>query len=223
MRVYVRIAFFCFVALSAAAAKGDVIATYGERAQRVVLTTDDCPGHQGSDELMRAYQPSQHPAVQGCWFINQRGNPVVSWDGGGIQELPSSVLRLAPAYAALLRDADPTPPPPASAAPRDAAHARPPWCQARTLQPHERTICEDPGLSAADLELAPLWRAYRQTLQLTPIKQAQEKSGFFHRLKACGTDAGCLAAEQARQSAFYRHALAASRGASPAASQQQGR
>jgi hypothetical protein len=205
--------------LATAVAHADRLATHGSGEARIVLTDDICPQSQGSDDLMRAYKPARGTAVAGCWMINQRGNPVISWNGGGVQELDAAQVRLEPEYAALLRDADPAAPaarvPPAPPRPAtDPSFARPAWCK-DARQPHERVICSDRDLAAADLQLGPLWRAYRDTLALGPLEQARQKSLFFHQLKACGADKPCLAARQADRIRLYQQALAAARDSAP--------
>ncbi|MED5620623.1 hypothetical protein [Ideonella sp. BN130291] len=199
--------------LATPTARADRLATHGSGEARIVLTDDICPQSQGSDELMQAYRPARGTAAAGCWMINQRGNPVISWNGGGVQELDAAQVRLEPEYAALLRDVDTAAPavrvaPARSRPATGTSFARPAWCK-DARQPHERVICANRDLAAADLQLGPLWRAYRDTLALSPLEQARQKSMFFHQLKACGEDRACLAARQAERQRIYRDALAA--------------
>jgi hypothetical protein len=199
--------------LATSAAHADRLATHGSGDARIVLTDDICPQSQGSDDLMRAYRPARGSAASGCWVINQRGNPVISWNGGGVQELDAAQVQLEPEYAALLGEVDAEAPaqraaPAPSRPSTETAFPRPAWCKA-ARQPHERLICRDRDLAATDLQLGPLWRSYRDTLALSPLQQARQKSVFFHQLKACGEDRACLAARQAERLRMYRSALAA--------------
>lgn len=197
--------------LALSCAQAHTLATYGSGEQRILLSDDRCPASQGGDDLMRADKPGLGESAWGCWNVNQRGNPVISWNAGGVEELDQAQVRLEPEYAALLRDEEATaPPPPAARArpPAQRSFARPAWCKA-AQQPHERAICRDRALSAGDLQLGPLWRRYRDTLALSPLEQARQKSLFFHQLKACGEDKSCLARRQADRIRLYRETLAA--------------
>jgi uncharacterized protein len=111
--------------------------------------------------------------------------------------LPESGVRLTPAYTALLDGFSAT-------RPSDAGFPRARWCENARL-PHERLVCHDPELAAADLALAPLWQSYRRTVK--PVEQARVRSDYFRRLKACGARKACIAKEQSAQERFYRRGL----------------
>jgi hypothetical protein len=180
------------------ASRADRLATYRGGGSEIVLMTDACKADGGSAQ--RAYRRAGRSRLEGCWSTNEAGNPVVTWRNGRVQELNQSAVRLAPKYAAMLRDIDsPDDQPPAR-----RAFARPAWCT-QASHAHERLICRDAELSTADLKLAPLWRSYRA--QLSGLEQARTKSDYFRRLKSCGADKACIAGEQAAQSRVYREAL----------------
>ncbi|HEX6363935.1 MAG TPA: hypothetical protein VFZ93_13325 [Albitalea sp.] len=190
---------------AAADARADRLATYGAGADEVVLLNDAC-GTRGS-RIQRATRQAGGRVLEGCWAVNGRGNPVVVWADGEVQELDESRIRLAPKYAAMLED----PAPPAGGERAAAAgedFARPRWCKDASF-PHERLICRDAELAAGDLALAPLWRAFKTEKRLSELEQAGHKSRFFRRLKACGAQKDCIAREQAERMRFYRDQLAA--------------
>ena len=171
----------------------DALATYRDGAYEILLMTQKCaPGLSGQ----RAYRRSSSSLLEGCWTVNARGNPVVRWQAGGTQELRESRVRLTPAYAALLDEH--------SAQSLETGFPRASWCK-RAKYPHERSICTNASLAAADLALAPLWQSYRR--KATQLEQARVKGEYFRRLKACGADEACIAGEQSAQTNFYRRSL----------------
>jgi hypothetical protein len=153
------------------------------------------------------------------------------WGDGRVQEVAESRVRLAPKYAAMLDDqhapggtdaagrsdtTGTTAAPPsgdaaegAAASPAAAASVdfpRASWCKDARF-PHEKLICRDHELAAADLALAPLWRSYRDELKLTAVQQGRVKSEYFRRLKVCGASKPCIQREQSAQAGFYRQSL----------------
>jgi hypothetical protein len=186
-------------------AHGDQLASYKSRGgQEIALMTEPCGAKGGKSQ--RAHKRSKGSETDGCWAVNRRGNPVVRWGDGRVQELKASRVRLAPKYAAMLEDADAPGEAQAETAPAPA-FARATWCKDAKL-PHERLICRDPELAATDLALAPLWQSYRTELKLNAVQQGRVKSDYFRRLKACGAQKDCIVREQAAQTRFYRDALA---------------
>lgn len=155
---------------------------------------------------------------EGCWRVDQDTNPVVRWRDGSKAVLDGDHVRLEPRFAALLRS-----PPPRRALPSTSNAAvdkagtwdRPRWC-AKARFPHERLVCADPSLSAADLALAPLWRRYQEGLE--PGVRAWVKRDYFLRLKACGAQRDCVAREQDAQRRLYLAALERSGTAAPSPS-----
>lgn len=180
-----------------AGAGAETLARFESDGDEVLLMTEPC-GAPGS-KLQRAHKRTRGDGLEGCWAVNARGNPVAIWSDGEVQELDQSRVRLSPKYAAMLEDAE-TP----RAAP--AEFRRPAWCASARF-PHERLVCRDKDLAAADLALAPLWRAYRTEMKLNPVQQGRVKSEYFRRLKACGADRPCIAREQAAQTRLYRRAI----------------
>lgn len=193
-----------------------------------MLLTESC-GTPDS-RIQRAVGRTGDQRLEGCWSVNARGNPVVMWGDGRVLEVAESRVRLARKYAAMLNDDQPqddavgrSEPTVGSRAPRkgvvggeatdDSPGAaasgdflRASWCKDASF-PHERLVCRDPELAAADLALAPLWRAYRDELKLTSVQQGRVKSDYFRRLKACGASKVCIKREQATQARFYRESL----------------
>ncbi|WP_280151753.1 hypothetical protein [Piscinibacter sp. XHJ-5] len=196
----------------------------------ILLLTEAC----GTPEsrIQRAVKRASGERMEGCWSVNARGNPVIMWGDGRVQEVAESRVRLAPKYAAML-DEQPalggtgaaarsdttgrTAAPPSgdagggSTAASPAATAsvdfpRASWCKDARF-PHEKLVCRDPELAAADLALAPLWRSYRDELKLTAVQQGRAKSEYFRRLKDCGASKPCIQREQAAQARFYRQSL----------------
>lgn len=190
---------------SALGAGAAPLASHSTVEHSIVLMTEPCPG--GDDGRRRAYRISTTERIEGCWSVNARGNPEIAWPGEPrVQEFDESLFRLDPRYAELLQHA---PPPPAAAQPAPAegsAFPRPDWCR-NARQPHERLVCRDRELSAEDLKLGALWQAYRTEQKLGRAEQARHKNEFYRRLKACGADRDCVAAEQAARILFYREAL----------------
>jgi hypothetical protein len=185
-------------------AHGDQLASYKSRGREIALMTEPC-GAKGS-KAQRAHKRSNGDEIDGCWAVNRRGNPVVTWSDGQVQELKASRVRLASKYAAMLDDAE-SPRAAQAETPPAPDFARAAWCKDAKL-PHERLICRDAELAASDLALAPLWRSYRSELKLNAVQQGRVKSDYFRRLKACGAHKDCIAREQAAQARFYRDALA---------------
>jgi hypothetical protein len=181
----------------------DQLATYGAGGHDIALMTEPCGAKDG--QIQRAVKRAKGRQLDGCWVVNARGNPVVMWSDGTVQELNESRVRLTPKYAAMLNDLD-------APAVVEAERAstpdfpRPVWCKDAAF-PHERLVCRDQELAEADLALSPLWRSFRMEMQLNEVQQGRVKSDYFRRLKACGTQKACIAREQAAQMRLYREAL----------------
>jgi len=214
-----------------AATWADTLATVKVPRGEISLLTEAC-GTPDS-RIQQAVKRSGGERTAGCWSVNARGNPVIVWGDGRVQELAESRVRLAPKYAAMLDD-EPAPgathaagratttrgteaPTIADSGGGSAAVSpvggasddfpRPSWCKDARF-PHEKLVCRDSELAAADLALAPLWRSYRDELKLTVVQQGRVKSEYFRRLKACGTSKPCIQRAQAAQASFYRQSLA---------------
>ena len=170
----------------------------------VRLHTEACPSGKGQRAVRKL--PGSRTS-EGCWQVDEDSNPVVVWRDGGKQVLDGNRVRLEPAFAALLQP--PSPGREAASARKAPATARswdrPRWC-ANARFPHERLVCADPSLSAADLALSPLWRRYQEKLE--PGTRAWVKRDYFLRLKACGARRDCVAREQDAQRRLYLAALA---------------
>jgi len=171
----------------ASAPRAGVLATYDDGRREIVLMTQHCPG----SAAQQARAGSGPGALEGCWSVNARGNPVVRWRDGRRQELQEARVKLTPEVAALLDD--PSTP--------GGTFARPEWCAHATFR-HEREVCADRQLAAADLALAPLWRSFRERVSARERRRVQ--ADYFRRLKACGGDKGCIAREQSAQQRYYR-------------------
>ena len=197
----IRLLLLVLLLAASTASRADRLATYRSGGSEIVLMTEACKADGGPAQ--RAYRRAGRGRVEGCWAANEEGNPVVTWRNGRVQELDQSRVRLAPKYADLLRDQEP-PAATGRKAPARLAFERPAWCKDAS-HAHERLICRDSELAAADLKLAPLWRSYRSTL--SRLEQARTKSDYFRRLKACGADRECVSREQAAQTRRYREAL----------------
>jgi hypothetical protein len=189
--------------LTAVVARADELATFSNGVAAIALKTEPC-GPMDS-EMQQAVKRVDALRLDGCWTMNRRGNPVVLWNDGTVQELDESRLALTPRYVALLKELD---------TPRLHQHQPSPtsdfrrafWCKDASF-PHERLICRDEDLARADLALSPLWRSYRQEMKLSAAEERRVKSDYFKRLKACGAEKICIAGEQSAQERFYREAL----------------
>lgn len=174
----------------------DTIGTFKDRRGAIELTSQPCAGAGAGEK--RALATGRRGTRTGCWSVGADGDPVVRWSDGRRQRLDGNRVRLSSKYRALLEDA-----PDAAAAGR---FPRPAWC-ARAHFPHEKRICGDRQLAAADLQLAPLWRQFKAQRRLSVGEQAWHKSDFFARLKACGDSKSCIDREQRVQRAMYENAL----------------
>lgn len=160
-------------------------------------------------KMQRAYQNSKNGRRDGCWAVNVRGNPVVLWGDGEVLEIDQSQVTLAPKYKDMLEDLETAVAPDGHKAPLNG-FPRPAWCRDARFA-HEKLVCRDKDLAAADLALAPLWRDYRNELKLNQVQQGRMKSDYFRRLKACGANRKCIAREQASQKRFYERELGSGR------------
>jgi hypothetical protein len=181
--------------------RADQLATFSAREHNIELMTEPCGPKHG--KIQRAVKRAAGQQLdEGCWAVNARGNPVVMWSDGTVQELSESRVKLTAKYAAMLNDMDA----PAATGLQDAStpdFPRPVWCQDARF-PHERLVCADQELAQADLALSPLWRSYRIERRLNEVQQGRVKSDYFRRLKACGAKKACIAREQAAQMQLYR-------------------
>lgn len=195
---------------TAATVRAERLATARIAGETLELTTDACAAARRDTVMKRAHKASEGLVVDGCWWVDRRGDPVVRWHDGEVQNLRAEQLELAPKFQAALRRIDAmeaaarTPGAGTAAAP--PGFARPAWC-AQARQPHERLICREPALAQADLALAPLWRQFKTRMRLDEAQLRHYKSSFYRRLKACGEDAACIANEQAVRTRLYRVAL----------------
>jgi hypothetical protein len=189
--------------LTACVARADELATFSDGRTAITLRTELCGPRDSA--IQRAVKRIDAMRFDGCWSMTRRGNPIVLWNDGTVQELDESRLRLTPRYLALLKELE-------LQLPRQDQRSstgdfrRAFWCKDASF-PHERLICGDPDLAKADLDLAPLWRAYRQEMRLDGVEERRVKRDYFRRLKACGAKKPCVAREQAAQERFYRQAL----------------
>lgn len=194
--------------LASGGAHADLLASHKAGAETIGLDTEPCAARRPGWVMKQARKTAPDIELAGCWWVNRRGNPVVRWDDGAVEELQAERLVLAPRYQAALQRVDALESaashPASGAVPPD--FARPAWCR-DAKQPHERLICRDPQLSAADLALAPLWRAFRTRMNLGDADLRYYKSSFYRRLKGCGGDRTCIANEQAVRTRLYRIAL----------------
>lgn len=191
---------------AAGSAWGDVLATARAGNEEVRLDDEPCASNRPGWVIKRAHKRSEGAEIGGCWWVDRRGNPVVRWHDGEVQPLRAEDLVLAPRHQAALRRIDALEAAGAAGAAAPAGFARPAWC-AQARAPHERLICRDAQLAAADLALAPLWRAFKTRMQLDEAELRRYKSSFYRRLKACGDDRACVAREQAVRTRLYRIAL----------------
>ena len=193
-----------FLACTSSSTSADQLATYEAAGEHVALLTERCGAKNA--KMQRAAKRTEEVTLGGCWAVNARGNPVVLWGDGQVQEIDQSLVKLAPEYERMLQDLES-----ATVANRQDVPPhnwqRPAWC-AEAGFAHEKQVCRDKDLSAADLALAPLWRAYSNQLRLNQVQQGRVKSDYFRRLKACGTRKACISREQVSQRRFYEKELA---------------
>lgn len=182
----------------------DVLARYTSPDGAIDLLDQRCAG--GAGKIQQARKQAAAGRLDGCWAVNAKGNPVVVWSDGTVDELDHERVRLSPKYTALLEEATQARAPAVRDRPA-SQFARPAWCASASFA-HEKAICRDRDLAAADLALAPLWRSYRETASLNAVQQGRTKSAYFQRLKACGAQRACIAREQRAQARFYREQLA---------------
>ncbi|WP_119156205.1 hypothetical protein [Caldimonas tepidiphila] len=209
--MFFRVLLMAAVLASGAGVAAGPLASYRDGDLAVVLRTEPCTEGEGG-ERRQAFRSLGGQRTAGCWSVNERGNPVVDWEGeGAAQELDGSLFRFEPGYAALLRPQEDAPPArereePPAAAEEAGDFPRPAWCR-NARAPHELLVCRDRELSEQDLRLGRLWQSYRDGLKLSRAEQGRHKNEFYRRLKACGADRECVAGEQAARIAFYRDAL----------------
>ena len=187
-----------------AATHADRLASYSDAGGDVALMTEGCGP--GDSQIQRAVKSDKGRRLAGCWVANGRGTVVVLWGDGSVQELDETQIKLTPKYLAALRKLDALTAKPEEPAPSTSKFQRALWCKDATFA-HERLICRDPALAQADLQLAPLWRAYREEMKLSKAQEQRVKSDYFKRLKSCGSRRACIAREQATQMKLYREAL----------------
>lgn len=199
-----RVLMIGWLACTSSSTTADQLATYQEAGEHVELMTERCGAKDA--RMQRASKRSEEQTQGGCWAVNARGNPVVLWSDGQVQEIDQSQVKLAPEYERMLRDLEPATVPNRKEVP-PPNWQRPAWCEEAGFA-HEKLVCRDKDLSAADLALAPLWRAYVNELSLNPVQQGRVKSDYFRRLKACGARKACISQEQASQRRFYETELA---------------
>ena len=73
--------------------KGEIYAQfgYGEGQDGVLLLTEKCPA---SSELQVAVARINGAVLEGCYLMNNRGNPVIKWSTGRIEELDGTFFNL---------------------------------------------------------------------------------------------------------------------------------
>lgn len=194
----IRILLFAAAMGASSALCAGQFATYQAGKYTVILMTDKCSGN-SSGISRRAFMKPAGGAIDGCWWVNGRDNPVVTWTGGRIQELNAEQVRLQPRYALAIQEQ-----PAAAAGP---SFARPEWCK-NARQPYELAVCGDRELASNSMQLGTLWRAFRAAKQLDRMQEARYRSEYLGRLKACKGVRGCVANEQSARMRIYREALA---------------
>lgn len=85
------------LAISAFAAQADIFAQsgYHEGRDGILLMTERCPAD-SSGELKVAVMRAAGRAMEGCYVINNRGNAIVKWINGEIQELDWKIFGARP-------------------------------------------------------------------------------------------------------------------------------
>jgi hypothetical protein len=86
----------------------EAYAKYESGANWVVLMTTPCSGD-ASGQLRMLGANLGGKFREGCYLINNLGNPVVRWFGGGIEELDGSIFRLEKPVSKLEPKSSPTP------------------------------------------------------------------------------------------------------------------
>lgn len=74
-------------------AKGEIYGQYGygEGQDGVLLLTEKCPA---TSELQVAVARINGSVLEGCYVMNNRGNPVVKWSTGRVEELDSKIFNM---------------------------------------------------------------------------------------------------------------------------------
>ncbi len=69
--------------------KADILAQSGYESGKdgVILMTDKCKAD-STGQLRMAFSRNAYTVLEGCYVINNRGNAIVKWNNGSIQELP---------------------------------------------------------------------------------------------------------------------------------------
>lgn len=177
-----------------------VYATFESGRDAIVLMTDKCPSDK-TGELKWAFSKSSGSLREGCYVINSRGNPVVSWGGGTIQELDAAMFRIDPKQAIIIQEIHIDPSPETSAV--SEYFKKPSWCKNARL-PHEKEICSNALLSKNDLDINELYAEYKDLVDLTAEQLQQHKNQFFISLKSCKSSIECISNKQKLRVRYYQ-------------------
>jgi hypothetical protein len=89
-------------------AYADVYATFESGRDAIVLLTNQCPSDK-TGQLKLVISKIGGNVREGCYVINVRGNPVVKWQDGLLQELDSTLFRIDPSQAIVKKEVRPPP------------------------------------------------------------------------------------------------------------------
>ena len=135
-------------------AVAEVFATYEVGKDGITLMTQQCPGD-ASGTLRWAISKFGSRLKEGCYTINNRGNPVVKWDDGKIQELDGNLFQLDPSQAVVKKEIVV----PLSRTPEQSAKtASPSFDCVKARSDAEKLICGDDQLSNLDNELSRIYK-----------------------------------------------------------------
>ena len=102
----------CFASIAMAACSGhsyaDVYATFESGRDAIVLMTNQCPSDK-TGQLKLVISKIGGNVREGCYVINVRGNPVVKWQDGLLQELDGTLFRFDPSQAIVKMEVRPPP------------------------------------------------------------------------------------------------------------------
>lgn len=105
-KILVRLA-FSVALLTSFGAQADIYAQlgYAEGQDGILLLTEKCPS---TSELQFAVARVNNRVLEGCYVINNRGNPVVKWSNGRLEELDGHLFQFKkvtppPEVAALMK------------------------------------------------------------------------------------------------------------------------
>lgn len=87
----------------------DVYAKFESGQDGIILMTNECPGDK-TGQLKWAISKFGSNLREGCYVINVRGNPVVKWQDGVMQELDGSLFSIDPSQAIVKKELRPQSP-----------------------------------------------------------------------------------------------------------------